>query len=185
MSMHQSAVDCLHGGPLREYCTCQHCVRHVCVRCGASEGSLTTDCPELLIDVDRLQELRETGLDYTEARGWHLAKAARTPHFATTTINPRTDREADILRELKQKAIAWAVADRACEDQAALLESAREAADRVGNKVPLSVDDHAIVAAYRQAMVTFQLACQHAEECDDAFRQLARRLAEFELAART
>ena len=61
-------------------------------------------------------------------------------------------------RELTRRAIAWALADRECDDLAAVITQA-------GN------EDVA-----RSTKIDFQGACRRVEACDEAFRQTARKL---------
>jgi hypothetical protein len=42
-----------------------------CTVCKGAEGSLTTDCPGIELDVDIQEEIYGEALDYTEAEGWH------------------------------------------------------------------------------------------------------------------
>src|SRR5207244_4462062 len=77
---------------------CEHCCLSVCSVCGGAEGTLTTDCPGTKISTEREEEICETSLDYTDARGWHLAESQRrSPRFesrrkaapAPTAADPR------------------------------------------------------------------------------------------------
>jgi hypothetical protein len=154
---HQRITTCVKGdGAL-----------HLCPVCGASEGSLTTDCPGTRIDYERQREIYETNLDYTDARGWHLASDPRGPRFeepkpptVPTIDRSLLDQCPHLQRELAQKAIAWVLAERACEDQAATLTRREE--------------EGSIKQA--QAKVEFHLASQNADRCDDEFRQAAQKI---------
>jgi hypothetical protein len=67
---------------------CECCCLAVCLTCGAYEGSLTTDCPGVKIDFARQQEINQTPLDFTDARGWHQRDPAqpRAPRFEDATL---------------------------------------------------------------------------------------------------
>lgn len=184
MPRHQQITTCRRtGGPLSKHCSCEYCCLSVCSVCGGAEGSLTTDCPGTRVNADRHQEVYETNLDYTDSQGWHLTTAWRSPHFKRTEISadpPRADpraavapaidwtaidRHADLQHELTQKAIAWVLADRDCEDRSAALARVQEAPDV--QRADLKDKD-----------VDFKLACRRVETADSEFRQVARRIVE-------
>jgi len=129
---------------------------NTCTVCRGTGESLTTDCPDLRIEDDRLQELVETNLDYTNARGWHLAATARAPNLAEAT-DPRSP-HIQLLHQLRQKAIAWAKVDQRCEDLSAELAQAKP--------------------ARHETRLAFNHACHQVEQLDDELHQLARRLLE-------
>ena len=163
MPLHKQVTTCLKsGGPVSKFCSCNHCTLSVCFVCGAYEGSLTTDCPGETINFDRQKEIYETNLDYSDTRGWHQGEDRwpKETHFEVVgdevVPRARVDRES-LLRDLEQKAIAWARADRDCEDKSAAYDRAKE-------------DE--------QAKVAFHLADDRAQQCDDEFRQAARKLAD-------
>lgn len=83
MPRHQQVTNCLRGGPVTSFCSCQHCTLGVCSVCGAYEGSLTTDCPGETVSFDKQQEIYTTNLDFTDARGWHQGESMkqRSPRF--------------------------------------------------------------------------------------------------------
>lgn len=197
MPRHQQVTTCRRsGGALSKLCTCEHCSLSVCSICGAYEGGLTTDCPGTKVDVDKQQEIYETNLDYTDDRGWHLGDPSklRTPRFTTTRlpptpppVDPRTvvapgidweavDRTANLQHVLSQKAIAWVIADRACDDQSAGLARAEDKADALRGKQELDDDERALLAALEREKIEFQIACRRVEKCDDEFKQAARKL---------
>ncbi len=92
MPRHKRVTTCrLTGGPTSKHCSCEHCTLSVCGVCGAYEGSLTTDCPGAKVSFDRQQEVGETNLDYTDARGWHQGEPPkqRSPLFEDTRVPPQ------------------------------------------------------------------------------------------------
>lgn len=191
MPRHKHVTTCLRGGgPVSKHCTCSHCALTVCAVCGAWEASLTTDCPGGSVDPARQDEVAETNLDYTDARGWHLATLPRVmaydrvvklrvPRFEEDVIAPEPprvdprmaidstinwvaiDQAAALQQELALKAIAWVQADRICEDKSAELARAQ---DDLADTTTIEVD--------------FKKADQEAQRCDDEFRQAARKLVE-------
>lgn len=196
MPRHQQITTCRKtGGPLSKHCTCEHCCLAVCLTCGAYEGGLTTDCPGAKIDGDKQDEIYETCLDYTDERGWHLGDPTkpRSPRFTDTQlpptptpIDPRTtvaptinwttiDRTARLQHELAQKAIAWVIADRVCDDQSASLTRTENVIADLREKQALGPHEAAL-AKLEHEKVEFQHACRHVEQCDEALRQTARAL---------
>jgi hypothetical protein len=169
----------------------------MCSVCGGVESTLTTDCPGS--KHDRHQELHETNLDYTDARGWFLAQPAtvvkRTPRFETADApseppcpDPRAvvapsinwaavDRITNLKDVLAQKAIAWVLSDRIADDHSAKLGRLQ---DEVAAQLPQGQepDEHAkeLLKTLEYEKIGFHLANQHADKCDDEFRQVARRL---------
>lgn len=168
---------------------------YVCTVCGGGEGTLTTDCPGTRITNDRLQEVFETNLDYTDARGWHLAeglqsRTSRTPHVVTaksaseTSVDPRAvaapsidwprlDRYTRLQEKLGQLAIAWALAERTAEDQSAICTRLEDEIDARQEHDPnrLELRDQLTKAVNASRSANLQ-----AEKCNDEFRQAARRL---------
>lgn len=192
MPRHQQVTSCRRsGGPISRYCTCEHCNLSVCVVCGAYEGGLTTDCPGTSITFDRQREVYETCLDYTDDRGWHQGARMehRSPHFTSTRLPPRApqidprtivaplvdwtkvDQNETLQHELTLRAIAWALADRQCDDLSAALARTRDEADDPDDTTP-----DVLLTRLEHAQNSFQRACHRVEECDDAFRQAARKL---------
>lgn len=202
MPHHKQVTTCRKSdGPVSKMCTCEHCTLSICAVCGSGEGTLTTDCPGTKVAYDRQQEVFETNLDYTDERGWHLEPSGaneplvrRSPRFEDTKmppepprIDPRTlaapsidwarvDRTMDLQHDLTLKAIAWVLADRACEDSAASERLAQEATAHLRGKSQLDVHDQERMAALERLKIDFQIACRRVEKCDDEFRQTARRL---------
>ena len=184
MPMHKQVTTCLKsGGPVSKFCSCNHCTLGVCSVCGAYEGSLTTDCPGETVSFDRQKEVYETNLDYSDARGWHqgaerwpkethfeapvvAVTTAPAPAHALPAVDPRA---ANLQQDLVRKAVAWAIADRACEDRSAALAAIEDEASAQPNEHEL--------ATLERTRVEFHLADQHAQQCDDEFRQAARKLA--------
>lgn len=197
MPRHKQVTTCRRTDvPVARGCgECEHCCLDVCSVCGGAEGTLTTDCPGVTVDHDKQQEVFETSLDYTDARGWHLAQdARRSPRFEGMKVpsepsrpDPRTvvapsidwsrvDRTADLQRELTKKAIAWVLAERACEDRAASERLAQEATATLRGKEQLDEHDRERLAALERLRIDFKLACRRVELCDEELHQLARRI---------
>jgi hypothetical protein len=197
MPRHQQVTTCREsGGPPSKHCSCEHCTLAVCSVCGAGEGGLTTDCPGVKIDFDRQQEILETSLDFTDERGWHLGDPAkrRSPRFATTRlppapppVDPRTvvapridwaavDRTTALQHELAQRAIAWVLADRECDEQTARLARVEDEFAGLRGKWKFDEQERSLLATLARAKVNFQLACRSVERCDDEFKQTARQL---------
>jgi hypothetical protein len=147
----------------------------------------------VLVDPARQQEVTETKLDYTDARGWHLISATetRSPRFGYTKVPPeprtdlrelvapsidwaRVDRNAKYQHDLALKAIAWVIADRAAEDRSAICTRLE---DEIEGRDP-SQQTQELRDNLKIATAEFLLASQRAEKCDDEFRQTARRLVE-------
>jgi hypothetical protein len=179
MPDHQRVTACRrNGGPLSKHCPCEHCALLVCSVCGAYEGALTTHCPGPRFSLARQQEVSETRLDYTDARGWHLGEPTvpRKPLFTPQGAPdcppaphlPQPQSQDHLQHDLVQRAVAWAQADREADDQAATLLRLEDANTA-----------HPQEGALEHAKVDFHLASQRAEECDEAFRQAARTLAEY------
>ena len=190
MPHHKQVTTCLkHGGPVSKFCTCLHCTLSVCQVCGAYEGSLTTDCPGEGVDFDRQQEVYTTNLDYTKARGWHQGEPMkrRTPHFereAPSPVDQAVASRADLQHELAQKAIAWVLADRICDDHAATLTRIEDEVDaHLRRKYPWEEQEpsenesiRALLAKLEYAKMSFQLADQRAQKRDEEFREAAKKL---------
>jgi hypothetical protein len=226
MPRHQQVTTCRHGGPVSEHCYCEHCALSVCAACGAYEGSLTTDCPGEKVSFDRQQEVCETRLDYTDARGWHQGDpmTRRSPRFEPPPPDPRAvvlpstdwervDRVIDLQRALARRAIAWVLADRIADDHAAdltriddevaahmrpgqpdaraqallaKLERAKAELARARDEVAAHARQQqqqtpdaraqALLAKLEYAKISFQLADQRAQKCDDELRQAARQV---------
>lgn len=197
MPLHKQVTTCRRNAdPTTPGCgVCEHCCLAVCSVCGGAEGTLTTDCPGVKIGAAREEEVYETNLDYTDERGWHLAetarrsarfeKVAKTPDPQKTdpraTAAPgidwsRVDRMMDLQYELTKKAIAWVLADRACDDSAAAENLARDAIAPLHGRADLTVLEQDRFAAHERLKIDFQLACRRVERCDEEFKQLARRI---------
>lgn len=175
MPRHQHAYLCLKS---LKSCTCATCARAYCAVCEASEWSLTTDCPGTKVAYTRQQEVYATSLDYTDRRGWHQATKPRAPRFMSAIqapidppakITPSTALAlagtAPLQLELTLKAVAWVCADRLADNLSATLTSLEE---ELGSMTVSKTREHAKIA--------FQRASQHADKCDDEFRQAARQL---------
>ena len=202
MPRHKQVTTCRKsGGSLSKHCSCEHCCLSVCEVCGGAEGSLTTDCPGTNVSHERQQEIYETTLDYTDERGWHVARnddgspnARRSPRFESTTsdpepprVDPRTlvapsidwaavDRTMNLQRTLAQKAIDWVLADRACEERSAALTRIEDECGPLRGKTTLDATDRDLLGTLEQEKISFQIACRNAERCEDEWKQLARRL---------
>jgi hypothetical protein len=201
MPRHQQVTACRrNGGPVSKHCTCEHCTLSVCSVCGAYEGGLTTDCPGTKVDYDRQKEVHETRLDYTDDRGWHQGDPTkqRSPRFASTKLAPNpmapvvdpralvapsvdwaaVDRNAGLQHELSLKAIAWVIADRACDDDSAKLARAEDESDSLRGKTELDDEEREILARLERAQVDFRLSSSRADRCQDEFHQAGRKLVE-------
>ena len=217
MPRHKQITTCRKsGGPVSNMCSCEHCCLAVCEVCGAAEGTLTTDCPGSKVAFDRQQEVFETNFDYTDDRGWHMAATIRagasiplrSPRFESTEVSPEplrsdpravvapsinwaaVDHVASLQHDLSQKAIAWALADRAAEDQSAACTRIEDEIDALlpkGHEVcrartaPLRFEQpnehmQELLKTLEYETIGFRLANQRAEKCDDEFRQAARKL---------
>ena len=198
MPRHQQVTICRKSdGPVSKHCSCEHCSLAVCSVCGGAEGTLTTDCPGVKIDSDRQQEVLETNLDYTDDRGWYLGvdgSSRRSPRFADTKlpieparVDPRTvvapsidwaavDRTMDLQHKLTQKAIAWVISDRACEERSAALARIEDSCAALRGKADLDAVDRALLGTLEQEKISFQIACRNVERSEDEWKQLARRL---------
>jgi hypothetical protein len=196
MPRHRQVTTCRKsGGPLSKHCTCEHCTLSVCAVCGAYEGGLTTDCPGTKVEFDKQKEVHETNLDYTDDRGWHLGETMRLrPRFTSTRlppppppIDPRTivapgidwtavDLASHLQQTLSQKAIAWVLADRACDAQSARLARVEDEFTSLRGKWKFDEQERSLLAALESEKSDFQAACRRVERCDDELRQAARRL---------
>jgi hypothetical protein len=194
MPRHQQVTACRRsGGPVSKHCTCEHCTLSMCAVCGAYEGGLTTDCPGTKVDFDKQREIYETPLDYTDVRGWHqgIAMEHRVPRFTTTRLSPEPlrvdsrsvvaplidwttiDRSVGLQHELALRAIAWVLADRDCDDLAAVLARAEEEAD---GPISAMVPGDRMRVGIEGMKIDFQRTYRLVEERDDAFRQAAHTL---------
>ena len=193
MPPHQRAAECCRGGPVSSSCSCVHCTLLVCLVCESNGLALTTDCPGSAVSLDRQREVVETWLDYTDARGWHQSKQ-RSPRFeprACSEAPPRTSEAVDAVllaasssshltglrRLLAQRAIAWVLADRICDDHSAMLTRVEEeVTTSLQARKATSAQDLALLQKLDREKVGFHLADQRAQRCDDEFRQAARDL---------
>jgi len=188
MPLHQQVTTCRKtNGPTSKRCTCEHCNLAVCSVCGGWEGSLTTDCPGEKIRPERLEEILETSLDFTDARGWHLAKATerREPRFRYEGLvgaPPPPRSRADLTDVLAKKAVAWARADQLSTEKSIALTHIE---DDVDARLPkgqeaswITEENSKLLGQLEQATSDFQIAEHHAQKCDDEFKQAARKLAE-------
>ncbi len=197
MPRHRQVTACRRsGGPVSRFCSCEHCTLSVCSVCGAYEGGLTTDCPGEEVHFDKQKEVYETGLDYTDDRGWHLGEPTkrRSPRFEHTRLPPEppradpralvapaidwaaVDRAADLQHELTRKAIAWVLADRVADDHSAALARVEDEVEHLPKGRELDEHDRGLLKKLEHEEIGFHLASQRAEKCDDEFRQAARRL---------
>ena len=176
--------------PRHQLVTTSPDVSEVCAICGASDGCLTTDCPSTKIDGAKQQEVLETDLDYTDARGWHLSAITSStpaspdprvlvaPHIDWKTI----DRNADLQHELSRKAIAWVIADRACDDQSAVCTRLEDEVDETHLTEKLrtggapSAAERELLVKLESEKIAFQVSCHQVEKCEQEFKQAARRL---------
>jgi len=108
--------------------------------------------------------------DSATALAEHVALAKLTPDIDWESV----DRMDGLRRELAQKAIAWVLADRICDDQSAALTFVEDEVDeqRMQEREP----DRELLGRLEREQIDFRLASQRAEKCDDEFRQAARKL---------
>lgn len=205
MPHHRRTLTCRKtGAALSSTCSCAHCTFTVCDVCGGAaalqgtvlQGTLTTDCPGSRIDVERLTEIAETNLDYTDDRGWHLAQERRAPRFdgeesspSPPRVDPRAivaptidwaaiDRMQALQSTLAEKAVAWVLADRRCEDRSAALAAVQDGVGHLHGKKNLDASERDLLGTLEQEKISFQIACRDVERCDEEFKQVARRLVE-------
>jgi hypothetical protein len=175
MPLHKQVTECRHGGPVNKTCSCEHCSLDVCSVCGAGEGALTTDCPGRKVSLDQQLEVCQTRLDYTDARGWHQAEptARRTPRFSEDEKAASTA-PTDLKDELVKRAIAWAEADRIANDHSAVLTRIEDELDAA--KLRDGSAPSTLLTRLLSERMCFEVADQHAQERDEEFRQVARKL---------
>ncbi len=200
MPRHQRVMTCCKdGGVLSEGCSCQHCTSWVCAVCGFYDGGLTTDCPGVEVSYEQQREVYEMPLDYTDARGWHLAERSpaelkgRSRCFATEDLSPVDPRSLmpqpigwagavqAAQHTLSRKAIVWARADRLADDRAAMLTRLEDEEDQIAALAgePLNKLTHAeLRKRLEHEKIEFQRASRLAEKCDEEFRQAAQHLVE-------
>jgi len=113
-------------------------------------------------------------LPYTADPDTAFADHVATAQAAGEEVVP--NRALDLVqlrRDLEQKAIAWARADRACEDCSAALTRAQDA-------IASNAHDMELHRQLEQVKIDFHITDDRAQQCDDAFRQAARKLATLE-----
>lgn len=110
--------------------------------------------------------------------GWQCPSDALYPAEAFITHVAQTRQQSiTTIETLARKAITWAQADRRAEDNSAALTRIQDEVnatyprDRAPNET-----ERALLATFERARIDFQLTDQHAQKCDDEFRQLARKL---------
>lgn len=74
MPAHIRDMECCHGGPVRDTCSCHSCCLFICSVCGGYEGGLTTDCCSYRLLPEELDEVYRTRLDFVDEIGWHQGK---------------------------------------------------------------------------------------------------------------
>ena len=189
MPRHQQVTTCRrHGGPVSKMCTCEHCALAVCSVCGGAEGTLTTDCPGTPIATERLQEIYETPLDYTDERGWYLAQPGdlqlkqrygetivkRSPRFESTDVPPALMRPDP--RAVVAPNIDWAAVDCIADLKDALARKAIDwvLADRVAedHSAKLTSIEHEVA----EHLPKGQEPSEHAQEAPQGTRRREDRL---------
>jgi hypothetical protein len=110
--------------------------------------------------------------DSDDAFVTHAALARLAPTVAWASI----DRSAALRQELVQKAIAWVLADRSCEDHSATLTRVQDEVRVHLPVVPQAPHVLELLSKLEYEKIGFRLASQRAEKCDDEFRQVARKL---------
>lgn len=86
------------------------------------------------------------------------------------------DRTMNLQHELTQKAIAWVIADRVCENRSATLARIEDETAPLRRKPELDANDRDLLGRLEQEKITFRSACMNAERCDLEFKQLARKI---------
>lgn len=178
-----------------------------CAVCGAYQGdALTTDCPGARVSPERQKEIYETGIDYTDARGWHqgVTVKLRSPRWCPT-FNTRlafvtapgeggakhsdsarapstadwvaAERTMALRHTLADKAISWVLADRICDDHSAMLGRVENEVDEWLHKGRAPDEGYqGLLEKLSHVRTGFQLANQRADSCDAEFRKAAREL---------
>jgi hypothetical protein len=83
----------------------------------------------------------------------------------------KVDQNKALQHELTLRAIAWTLADRQCDDLSAALVNAK-----IETATPGDTGQDGQLAKLERTQNNFQRACRRVEECDDEFRQAARKL---------
>lgn len=98
---------------------------------------------------------------------------------ATATDWATIDRTTDLKHELAERAVAWVLADRTCDDRMAALTRVEKEADAYlrGHKDPDACTEK-LLEKLKYEQKAFQIADQRAQKCDEEFRQAARKLVE-------
>ena len=83
----------------------------------------------------------------------------------------------DLQHELAQRAVAWVIADRICDDRAAaLLRIENEVDAHLQEGRPSNEHDRELIGKLANEGISFRLADQRAQKCDEEFRQAAQKL---------
>ena len=131
----------------------------------------------------------------------HLAKnedgvpiTRRSPRFASQAVCPTpprvdsrgvvapsinwaaVDRTMNLQHEMTQKAIAWVLAERTCEDRSVMLVRIEDDCGPLRGKTNLDGAERDLLGKLEQAKIAFHIACRNVERCDLEFKQLARRI---------
>lgn len=108
-------------------------------------------------------------------RDAHDSDTAYAEHVAIAKLAPdidwgTADRMDKLRDELMQKAVAWAIADRFCDDCSAALGGIEDEIAGCGEATP------ALRQKLESADMEFKLSVERAERCNDEFRQAARKI---------
>lgn len=96
MPAHIHAQHTTEDGHVVDCGTCNLCCLAVCDVCGAYEGSLTIDCPGSRVDYDTQTRVYKTGLDYSDALGWHDTGKPKD-HSHHVNFQPREPRARTVI----------------------------------------------------------------------------------------
>jgi hypothetical protein len=114
---------------------------------------------------------------------------AEAPRPVTSSADPRdsiapeidwrrVDQHAELQHRLALKALAWALADRDCEELSAALTHMEDEADKLKKREPPATTLLEMGAALEREKIGFQKSCRKVERCEDEFKQAARQLLE-------
>ena len=138
--------------------------------------------------VQDIEHSKPPNTDHTRAAYWSLpALSQRIDNTRRLAASQKlaTDRTTDLLRELLlEKAIAWVLADRICDDHAATLTRIEDEVDaHLRRKYPWEDQEssetartRALLAKLEYAKMSFQFADQRAQKRDQEFREAAKKL---------
>jgi hypothetical protein len=113
--------------------------------------------------------------DSDTAYAQHVALVRLVP--STSTDWSRVDRTMELQHVLTQKAIAWVMAARICDDHSASLTRIEDEVDAHLKKgQDPNEHDRELLSRLEYEKIGFRLADQRAQKCDTEFREAARKL---------